>query len=117
MNLDLVRKLVWLRVNPCTRCGAEIPLERVEFLGREGETWAFSVLCPHCFALGMVGVHLSSEGASIQEGGEAAKDPDQPPPTADEVLDLYQRLKAYRGDLRSLLEASASEPTEAPRSD
>jgi len=101
--LELVTRL------RCVRCGRRYDPEDFALIHRWQDMWVLSTRCRHCNELCQVVVfmHLQARPEPVvdltpEEIRAAAQ---QPPITADDVLDVHLKLCEFEGDFEALFSA------------
>ena len=89
----------------CGVCGQHYDPSHVKVLRHEREVWFLSVFCPGCKSRGLVVAAIRKERAEvISELSEAeiSKFTVSPPVGAEDVLEMHEFLKDFKGDFSSL---------------
>jgi len=90
----------------CGVCGQRYNGGDIKILGHRDDLWFLSVSCPACHSRGLVAAVLREERlpelvTDLTEE-EFAKFSDAESVSVDDVLDMYNFLKRFDGDLSSL---------------
>ncbi|MGC8958586.1 MAG: hypothetical protein ACP5OO_02220 [Chloroflexia bacterium] len=96
---EVLRQVVLHVVQRCPQCRRVFSEEDVHLLGQMNETWLFSLYCPSCHVMALVGLALARP-ADREERVEEIAPPT--PVSADEVLDMHLLLEQVN-DLEELL--------------
>ncbi|RLC80381.1 MAG: hypothetical protein DRI61_05900 [Chloroflexi bacterium] len=99
----LLRKLVsQLR---CPICRTRYRSKDIEILAHHNEVWLINVHCTNCGAEGVIFAVVNEDERQFGEltPVEIRKFKRMPPISADEVLETYQFLQEFNGDLVELL--------------
>jgi hypothetical protein len=78
----------------CGACGSRYSSGDLAFLENNDNVWILMAVCPACDTQAMIMVVVEQQPAEEKQ---------QPPLTADDVLDLHEMLRNHTGDIRSLL--------------
>ena len=97
----------------CSSCGASYQQDDVNILGHQDELWFLTVTCTSCHTQGLI-------AALVRDGAERPSTPTPPPAelatddarlrpgtpvTEEDVADMREFLRGYRGDLAKLLQS------------
>jgi len=90
----------------CGVCGQHYEVDNIEVLGHEENLWFLKVLCVACHTQYLAAAVIKEGGApeTITDLTEVELDKfrNMDRPTADEVLDMHNFLKAFDGDFAHL---------------
>lgn len=86
----------------CTVCDEPVPPAGIRLLASRDDLVFLQLDCQAC-ASTTLGFVMSGDGDGGPLGAADAVDPDAPPVSADDVLDMYQLLAGWTGDLASLV--------------
>jgi len=95
----------------CTVCDEPVPPAGVRLLASRDDLVFLQLDCPAC-ASTTLGFVMTGAGAGGPLEAADSIDPDAPPISADDVLDMYQLLAGWTGDLASLVRDG--EPADVP---
>lgn len=101
----LLRQIVLQVVQHCPQCRRAFSEEDVHLIGQMNEAWLFSLYCPSCHIMALVGLSLARP-ADQETGGEGVAP--LPPVSADDVLDMHLLLEEV-DDLEELLRRMSPE--------
>jgi len=90
----------------CSVCGRYYDAKNVNVLGHQGELWFISVFCPSCGTHGLVAAVIK-EGVPTEvmtdlTEEELAKFAQGEAVGTDDVLDIHNMLKDFRGNISEL---------------
>jgi len=87
----------------CTVCDERVPVERLRVLAWRDDLVFLQIDCASCLSttLGFVVAGVTDDGRS---------EPEPPPISSDDVLDMHQFLASWRGDLSALLGSERGRP-------
>lgn len=90
----------------CGICGQKYESSNVKILGHREELWFLSVFCQSCCSHGLVAA-VVKEGKAMEivtdlKPEEFQRFKDKESIKADDVLDMHQFLKDFRGDISFL---------------
>jgi len=102
-QIPFIKKLI-SRIH-CSVCRARYKAEDIRILAHQDNSWLLSVQCSKCGTQGIIFAVVKEEEIRFDEltPEEVRKFKRMPPITADEVLDMYQFLRDFRGDFQELL--------------
>jgi len=92
----------------CPVCHRRYTADDVLIMDHKGELWFMAVACPECETRGLVFAIVADRRAQPEpitdlSPEELALLDERGPITADDVLDLHDLLRDYRGDMAELL--------------
>ena len=87
----------------CTVCDERVPADRLRLLAWRDELVFLQIDCSACRSTSL-GFVVSGTG-----DGPVAQ-PERPPISSNDVLDMHQFLASWRGDLSGLLESGRGRP-------
>jgi hypothetical protein len=88
----------------CTVCDEPVPPAGIRLLASRDDLVFLQLDCVACASTTLGFVMAGSGDGGPLEAADAV-DPDAPPISADDVLDMYQLLAGWTGDLASLVRA------------
>ncbi len=100
----LLRQIVLQVVQRCPQCRRTFAEEDVHLIGQMNEAWLFSLYCPSCHIMALVGLSVARPADQERAGEEVAP---APPVSADDVLDMHLLLKEVNS-LEELLKRMSS---------
>jgi len=88
----------------CGKCGKRCYPTNIDALGRQKDTWFFTVHCSSCNSRGLVIVNLEiiKELVAVPGLTEADKNHSSTPIDSSDTLDMQTFLKDFGGDFSSL---------------
>jgi hypothetical protein len=86
----------------CTVCDEPVPPAGIRLLASRDDLVFLQLDCRSC-ASTTLGFVMTGDGDGSPLEAAGAVDPDAPPVSADDVLDMYQLLAGWTGDLASLV--------------
>ena len=104
MENNIIKRL--LTSIKCSSCGQHYEGDNIDILGHQEDLWFLRVFCPSCYTQCLV-IAIIKEGEApevITDLTKAELDRlrDVGAPTADDMLDMHNFLKAFDGDFSRL---------------
>jgi len=87
---EVLRQVVLQVVQRCPQCRRAFAEEDVRLLGQMNETWLFSLYCPDCHGMALVGLSLARPAGGMEGEKETAP---ATPISADDVLEMHLLLE------------------------
>ena len=91
----------------CGVCGRRYETANVDILGHRDDLWFLSVFCPQCHTQGLMAATIkkckASEIVTDLTDEEYLRFANNPPVEADEVLEMYEFLENFKGNISTLL--------------
>ncbi len=112
MNERFIKKL--LSNMECGICGQHYHSSNIKVLGHREDMWFLSVFCPNCQSQGLVAAVIKegkmAEVTTDLTKAERSKFSAAPPLQADDVLDMHNFLKGFKGDFFTLFPKKEGKP-------
>ncbi len=86
----LLRQIVLQVIQRCPQCRRTFTEEDVHLIGQMNEAWLFSLYCPSCHVMALVGLSLARPADQETKREDL---PPAPPVSADDVLDMHLLLE------------------------
>lgn len=84
---------------PCTVCNETVPIARIQLLARRDDMTFVQVDCAACRSTSLGFLADPARRPGVAEPA----DPDAPPISTDDVIEMHQFLASWRGDVHGLV--------------
>ncbi len=91
---QLLKNLVRQKIE-CAFCGRTYKPDKLQFMGHKEDVWVFMAFCTHCRSLALIGIAMQEGQPIIRDVSRVEWEhfEEQPPITADDVLDMHLFLE------------------------